>query len=159
MIEPLIRSTNEARSSFLRVESFTLLSALYNIHKQSNAPQEEIKSLQDAIPSISKAVSTACYEEDMTKSKRFRLVLQATEIVTKFASNHSSLTVWTALKELSEPLQSVSDDTSSEPIKKLCSIITTNIKNGLEKESKNEKKDVPTSSKKKKKKSKRGKKK
>lgn len=159
MIEPLIRSTNEARSSFLRVESFTLLSALYNIPKQNTASQEEIKSLQDAIPSISKTVSTACSDEDMTKSKRFRLVLQATEIVTKFALNHSSLAVLTALKELREPLQSVSDDTSSEPIKKLCSTIITNVKNELEKESKNEKKDVPTSSKKKKKKSKRGKKK
>merc|ERR1712012_62426 len=112
------------------------MGALYKTSNQDTVPQEEIKSLQDAIPSISKAVSTASSEDDMTKSKRFRLVLQATEIITKFALKHSSLTIWTALNDLSESLQTFSNETSSEPIKKLCLNITTNVKKGLEEESK-----------------------
>merc|ERR1712012_1480958 len=130
MIAPLVSATKDSRSSYLRVEAFSLLSLLYNISKQDNVLREEVKSLQDAIPSISTAVESALKEADMTKSKRFRLILQAIEVVTKFALNNSNVTLWSALSKLGEPLKTVSDDSQSEPIKNLCSNIIANINKG-----------------------------
>jgi len=92
LIGPLSNASKKARSPFLKMEAFQLLTVLFS-SSRSNAA-EDSHGVKDEDPSFLSSVASALQDEEMRKAKRVRVVLKALEkYLAGFSSSSSSSSV------------------------------------------------------------------
>jgi hypothetical protein len=120
---PLAEACKEARSPFLKSESFRLMTSLLT----RSVDDEKLSkmgraSLQEASSSLAAAVVDALQNEDMKKTKRVRDVLKAAGKLVAFVAETSQIDplLLSFLKEMRERLASIKDTTESSGVSNTC---------------------------------------
>ena len=134
LAEPLANAAQNARSAYLKAESFRLLAELYHVSRSDESPLSAtgVTSLEE---SASSAVSSLCYamqDDDMTTAKRLRDPLKAAAELVAFGNLHcqSDNTVWDELRKLSKLLNSIGSNSKSQGVQKQCQSLVKKISEG-----------------------------
>jgi hypothetical protein len=122
LVPALATSATSARSTFLKSESFRLLSLLYNPKLNSNSSDLEKKALQqmnEASDRVLESVETALKDDQMSKAKRIREVLKTTEKVISFQtmSGRIGTVDSTRLCEIRKLLEQLKSNNESQAVK------------------------------------------
>jgi len=115
LVEHILRASKEARSSYLRSESFRMLASLYNMTKDDGVDIKGVlkkNSIEFAI-----SIGQALDDDEMTKVKRIRDVLKATEKLVDFVRNDNDEESRNSIVNIASQIQHVVDDSSSPAVK------------------------------------------
>jgi hypothetical protein len=117
LIEPLATAAKSARSSFLKGESFRLLSLLYSAKLNPQASELDrlaLKKTEELGETVVASLCNALRDDNMKKSKRVREVLKTTEKVLSFAKACSLS--FSNLGEFSELMKESKSKTESQGV-------------------------------------------
>jgi len=143
MTEPLIKATENARTFFLKAESYALLSTLYHdAVSQAVTDHDELNALQTGCYNLVQTTEACLQDDALIKSKRIRNVLKAVEKITKFAIFQNDVKLLDAIKQLSTAMNRLEQSTESVGVKDVCRNVMNLINNshGQEEDFKNGKK-------------------
>lgn len=139
LVEPLSTAAVTARSTFLKSESFRLLSLLYNPKlnsKTSSLDKSAYQALLKAADPVLKSVVASVKDPEMKKTKRVREVLKTAEKVIAFlASSAVSKKALPSkqMSELAKSLDQVKDSSESQGVKSDCDKLQSVMKELLKK--------------------------
>jgi hypothetical protein len=138
LVESLSAAAGTARSTFLKSESFRLLSLIYNPKLNSNTSsldKSAVQKLVKAADSVLESVVASVKDPEMKKTKRVREVLKTAEKVIAFlASSEASTLPTKRMRELAESLDQVKDNSESQGVKSDCDKLQSAMKGLLEKD-------------------------
>ena len=132
----LVVSSIEARTPYLKAESFRVLSSLFNITKDDN---DEVQSaLARSSTLLCNSLTNALGNDELTTAKRVRDVLRAAEKLVMFMSNNccDDHNLWKEANKMTESIHSLMNSSSSNAVKSICEKLDKKIKEGLEKSAK-----------------------
>lgn len=111
-----------ARNSYLRSESFRLLSLLYSIQTADQEPrdQDEVSTLQQSLPAYGSNICKALGDDEMMKTKRVREILKAADKLVKFVGAHVDGNLLTVLDELEVSINALAEKSESPAVKSIC---------------------------------------
>jgi hypothetical protein len=125
LVESLSTAAVTARSTFLKSESFRLISLLYNPKLNSNTSsldKRAVETLVKGADSVLKSVVVSIKDPEMKKTKRIREVLKTAEKVIAFLAsspgNHAPPS--SRMSELTKILDEVKDNSDSKGVKSDC---------------------------------------
>lgn len=132
----MVSASCEARSPYLKSESFRLLSALFQIAEKSSgslACESDIISMR-----FCESMNKALHDSDLIKAKRMREVLNCFDRFLSFYNSSKRISnnkqMQKLLKELVVPMQKLMDSSSSNSIKFLCDKLSKRIVNEFKEE-------------------------
>jgi hypothetical protein len=138
LVKSLSAAAGTARSTFLKSESFRLLSLLYNPKLNSNTSsldKSAVQTLVKAADSVLESVVASVKDPEMKKTKRVREVLKTAEKVFAFlASSEASTLPSKRMRELAKSLDQVKDNSESQGVKSDCDKLQLAMKGLLEKD-------------------------
>lgn len=151
LVTPLSTATREARSPFLKSESFRLLAVLFRRFESHREASELVtrghESLKEASEDVTKCISIALQDAEMLKTKRVKDVLKTAEKLVGFFKAQADPSVLKHLREMKECIEKVESESSG--VTKMCEKVANEIEDCVK-----EIEPVDASSKKKKKKKK-----
>ena len=114
-------AAGNARSSYLKGESFRLLADIYNTARSDDSPLagQGLDALKGAAAEAVSSTFAALQDNDLAKAKRARDVLKAASEIAKFCSSHceNDSKLWNDLRSLSKRLKEMKITTNSQAIK------------------------------------------
>jgi hypothetical protein len=124
-------ATKEARSPFLKSESFRLIAALFR-RTESNGEASELdargsESLKKASGDLIRCISVALQDTDMLKAKRVKDVLKATEKLVNFLKAQPDASFLKHLQEMKGCIDKVKDASDNSGVMKTCEKLATEI--------------------------------
>jgi len=133
LLKPLAIAAKDARTPFLKSESFHMISSLYNTIKTDGAEKNsaEISALDEAIPIITAAITTEIPKTDFSKAKRARHVLQTIENIIAYGQSRKNNLLWSNVAVMGKSLDLLSNNTKSAAIKNACTKLQNNISEGI----------------------------
>ena len=157
MVRPLVNVAQNARSAFLKAESFRLFADLYHVSRTDESPLSvaAMKSLEESASLAVSSLSSTLQDDDMTTTKRLRDPLKATAELIAFGTAHcrSDGALWNEFGKVSGLLESLGANSKSQGVKKQCQSLVKKISEGVN-EGRSETVKSSSSKKKKKKKNK-----
>lgn len=134
LAEPLTDAAENARSAFLKAESFRLLSDLYHVARTDDSQLVDtgIASLQRSAGKFASSLSSAAQDSDIAKAKRARELLKAATELVAFTSAHcqSDADLWDQLQHFAGLLKDLGDGSNSPAINTKCKSIVEMITEG-----------------------------
>ena len=134
LVGPLINAAQNARSAFLKAESFRLLADLYHVARTDESPLSAaaMKSLEASARLAVSSLSSALQDDDMTTTKRLREPLKATSELIAFGTVRcrSDAALWNELGKVSELLESLGANSKSSGVTKQCHSLVAKISEG-----------------------------
>ena len=134
LAEPLINAAQNARSAYLKAESFRLLAELYHVSRTDESPLSAngMASLEGLAGSAVSSLSLAMKDDDMTTTKRLRDPLKATSELVTFGTVHcrADNALWDELRKLSGLLDSLGANSKSQGVTKQCQALVKKISEG-----------------------------
>lgn len=127
----LVKASKEARGSYLKAESFRLLTTLFNV-KEDDEPDVKA-TLMKVSTDLFDSLVLALNDNDLKKAKWVRGILKVAEKVVDFTSSHGDANMWDGVSKLSEPLQKLSNISESNGVKSSCEKLEKKINEELEK--------------------------
>lgn len=134
LVQPMIEAAKTARSTFLQVEAFRILSSLFNAKLNASNSELDVQGLGKLDTNgdeVLKAVVFALEgNADMKKAKRAREVLKATDRVLSYLltrANQSNEASFSCAKELEKTLDSLSESSDSSGIVQTCAKLVASI--------------------------------
>ena len=150
MVNELVEASHQGRSPFLKSESFRLLAQLFIAKKENN--EEKNKESEEVNTALKKACAPFCDSlekafsgSELTKAKRLRDILKASEKLVEFTNSHGDESTWNAVGALSGSLTNLHSTSASNSVKSICDKLEKSIREGLEKVAK-EKTEVEAAS-------------
>jgi hypothetical protein len=112
----------DGRNSYLRSESFRLLSSLYSVKSTDQEPRnpDEVSTLNHMIPTYGSSICKALSDDGMMTSKRAREILKAANKLIKFVGAHMDGNLLTVLDELEASINVLAEKSESSAIKSIC---------------------------------------
>jgi len=113
LIDPLIIAAKDARSPFLKSESFRMIALLYNnvVNDNGEENKAERTALDKAIPNIATAIVDVLVKGNL-RNKRVRDVLKAAERLVIYCQNRKCKELWNGLYVLQE-LESLDENVNN----------------------------------------------
>jgi hypothetical protein len=131
LVVPLTTATKEARSPYLKSESFRLLGALFGRSESADGPSElDTRGRESLKANSSVAISCitgALQDEEMLKTKRAKDVLKAASKLVAFQKTHQKASVCDELVELKGRLEQVNDNSESNGVTSACEKLVSEI--------------------------------
>ena len=139
MINELVTASHEARSPYLKSESFRMIAQLFILNKEDKDDEKNNQSgevnaiLKKACVPLCESLEKAFSVNELVKAKRVRDILKASERILEFTNRHGDECMWNGMSNLSEPLQTLRSTSASNSVKSICEKLEKSIKEGLEK--------------------------
>ena len=135
LVAPLSMATKEARSPYLKAESFRLLGSLFGRsggqEDTSEVDARGSKSLEENSRVAVKCICDALRDAEMLKTKRVKEVLKAAEKVIAFQEAHPDASISRDLVEMKACVEKVKDNSESMGVKSICEKLTSEIDDRL----------------------------
>ncbi len=123
-------ASKEAQSPYLKTEAFRILGTFYKV-KEDKVDVKEI--LKESSTLLCQSLLQALTDTELSKAKRVRDILKVIENLVEFSNVSGNTSMWSEASKLVEPLQKLSESSSSNPIKSQCQKIEKQILDGVEK--------------------------
>jgi len=134
LAEPLTDAAENARSAFLKAESFRLLSDLYHVARTDDSQLVDtgMASLQRSAGKFASSLSSAAQDSDIAKAKRARELLKAATELVAFSSAHcqNDADLWDQLEHFAGLLKDFGDGSNSPAINTKCKSIVEMVAEG-----------------------------
>lgn len=135
LVAPLSTATKEARSPFLKSESFRLLGVLFGRNMDQTDPSELEKKGHESLESNSvdvlRNINTALQDEDMLKTKRAKDVLKSASKVVAFQKENPDAAVSKELVAMKYLVDKVKDSSESSGVDSACDKLLAEIEDRL----------------------------
>ncbi|KAG7342134.1 DNA polymerase phi [Nitzschia inconspicua] len=116
LLEPLTKASLESRSSFLRLESFRLLSILFSVKDSTGHPEMQKlaeASVERSQQQVLDAIFASLDDEEMCKPKRARVIFKTLEKFLVRVTTTSYPDVTSSLKSLKEKVETLGQKNDS----------------------------------------------
>lgn len=124
LVVPLSTATKDARSPFLKSESFRLLGILFSRSGNQNGLTDLDKRGRESLKANSgdvlRSINVALQDEDMLKTKRAKDVLKSATKVVAFQKANPEAAVSKDLVELKDRLEEMKESTESSGVRSAC---------------------------------------
>lgn len=131
LVAPLATAAKEARSPYLKAESFRLLGSLFG---RSGGPDDtseldarSSKSLQKNSRVVVQGICGALRDAEMLKTKRVKEVLKSGEKVVAFQKSHPDASISKDLVEMKDCVEQVKGKSESAGVKTICAKLANEI--------------------------------
>lgn len=129
----MVIASGHGRNSFLRAESFRMLSNLYNAANQGvDDTYLFLENLKQCSVKYVKSLETALLDEEMTKTKRAREIIKCAEKMIKFMFTHGDILCWEATDGLKEAAHKLSETSESSAVKNSIKQLVEDIDKGFQ---------------------------